>query len=194
MAQTTIKFETVGFDKLEKILNPSKIRARFRNHIKKATLKNMLIGSSEIIRAIHSGKFKANSPLTAAIKGSDRPLVDTGALAGSVSGRAEDWDEAVITVNRKVRGRSKKSKKTPTSINIAAILYYGATIKVTDAMRRYFFALAGEYEGIHPLNPRTKVIVIPPRKYMDVATTKEMNAKYQLNWLAAVKQILLGVD
>jgi len=184
----------IGFKKLRDILSPSKVRARMHRHVQQATLKNALLGASEIVKAIYQGRFAANSPLTVALKGSSRPLVDTGALAGSVAGKAPTWNEGVITVNRNRQRTSRETgrRKQPAT-NIALLLYRGATIRVTEPMRRLFYALHREDPRIMPLKKSTRVIVVPPRKYMDAAMTSSMLDAYRKNWDAAVQKVMSGV-
>lgn len=199
MAVGRFSIKLIGFEKLKDILSPAKIPRRLRKHVRKATELNAMLGASEVTRAIYKGVPPPNSDLTVALKGSSRTLVDSGNLAGSVHGKAVDWDEGHIGVLRRKKAKrvSKKVKGARYTNDIAALLYFGATISVTDKMRRLFFALASskKYHGkIKPLSPKTKVIVIPPRRYLDAALTTQMEAKYKKNWLAAIKLTLLGVD
>lgn len=189
------KLTLVGFKRLKAIFTPSSAQARMRKHVQAATQKNALLGASAVTQAIYRGSFRANSPLTVALKGSSRPLVDTGSLAGSVSGKSVSWNEAII---RAIRNRKRTSKergrKRQAATNIAVLLYQGATVRVTDAMRRLFFALSREDPRIKPLKKGTQVIVVPPRRYMDAALTSSMEAQYKRNWEAAVRMVMLGVD
>jgi len=189
-----MKLILTGFKKLASILDPAKTNARMRKHVQVATNRNALLGASEVVRAIYSGRFQANSPLTVALKGSSRPLVDTGALASSVSGKATSWNEAVISANRNRQrtGREKGRKRQPAT-NIALLLYRGATIKVTKPMRRLFYAMSRENPQVRPLKKGTTVIVVPPRRYMDAALTPPLLAKYKENWEGAIRLVMLGV-
>lgn len=193
---TRFGLKLIGFQKLKDILAPTKVPRRLRKHVKKATDLNAQLGASEVVRNIYRGVPPANSPLTVALKGSSRTLVDSGTLAGSVHGKAVDWDEGHIGVlrNKQVKQRTGKKKGL---FDIARILYFGATVQVTDKMRRMFFALSHDekYKGkVKPLSPKTKVIVIPPRRYLDAALTPQMEQQYKKNWLGAIRLTLLGVD
>jgi len=197
MAAGRFRLKLTGFDELKDALSPTKIPRRLRKHVKKATELNAMLGASEVVRAIYKGVPPANSPLTQALKGSSRTLVDSGTLAGSVHGKAADWDEGHIGVLRRRRLKKQRGKGQKYTTDIAAILYYGAIVPVTDKMRRFFFALAADpkYKGkVMPLSQKTKVIVIPPRRYLDAALAPAMESKYQKNWLDAIKLTLMGVD
>jgi hypothetical protein len=189
----------IGFDKLKDIFAPTKVPVRLRKHVGKATDLNAQLGASAVIRAIQAGVPPANSPLTVILKGSSRTLVDSGALAGSIVGKGVAWDEGHIGALRKKRTKkvSKKVAGAKYTTDIAALLYFGATIQVTDKMRRLFFALSHskKYKGkIKPLSQKTKVIVIPPRRYLDAALTPQMEQRYKDNWLDAVERTLRGED
>lgn len=193
MAQS-VELQLSGFKKLKAILSPGTLPERFRRHVEKATKLNALIAEGEVKKAIYSGTgFKpnpANKPLTKVLKGSDRPLVDTGELVKSIAGEARTWDEAVIGVLRQrvVRGRRGQARDVK---NVAAILHEGATIKVTPKMRAYFFALSHQYPGlVFPLKPTKRYIVIPRRPFLRAATNSKVLAMYQRNWEQAIQKAL----
>lgn len=48
---------------------------------------------------IAHGQYQNNAPLTVALKGSSKPLADTGLLLSSINGRVEG-DKAIISTNR----------------------------------------------------------------------------------------------
>lgn len=190
----SVELKLSGFKKLKAILSPGSLPERMRRHVEKATKLNALIAEGEVKKAIYSGTgFKpnpANKPLTKVLKGSDRPLVDTGELVKSIAGEARTWDEAVIGVLRQrvVRGRRGQARDVK---NVAAILHEGATIKVTPKMRAYFFELSRQYPGlVFPLKPTKRYIVIPRRPFLQAATTSKALAMYQRNWEQAIQQAL----
>lgn len=194
----TVSLTLVGFEKLKDILDTTKFPARFRKHVQRATMRNALIGASAVTRAIYKGVPPPNAALTVALKGSSRQLVDTGALGGSVSGKAAAWNEMEIRVHRKARARPRRFRgqrvTTKQAADIAALLYYGASVPVTDKMRRYFYALSHQNPNVKPLKASTKVIVIPPRKFLDVALDADNVKTYTANWTDAVRLAMLGVD
>jgi len=177
-----IDLEITGFDKLEELLSKKNFKRRLRYHVKKATGLNVISGADQVKKDIYSNKFLKNSWLTVAIKGSSRPLVDTGALVGSLIGRTLAWNVGEIGVLR----------KGPHTRNIAVILHFGAKVPVTDKMRRYFHWLASKNPKVKPLKKTTTVIVIPPRPFMESALTHNMQLEYRKNWEAAVLSALRG--
>lgn len=187
-----------GFRELKGILAPGRFQRRLRKHIRKATKKNALIAEAAIKIGITAGKFERNSPLTAAMKGSGRPLVDTGELLKSINGRALSWDEAAIGVLKSRIVRDKDTNRPKDILQIAQILHNGATVDVTPRMRRFFGKMARLYsrgETRRPWRPiasRTKVIVIPKRPFLRSATTSGIIRKYKSNWQAAVQQSMVG--
>lgn len=67
--------------------------------VSKALKRSARYMESKTQERIRSGKFKANSPLTVALKGSSKPLADTGLLLSSINGRVEG-STAIISTNR----------------------------------------------------------------------------------------------
>lgn len=178
-------YKLAGFNELKRILDPKEFKNRLKKHVKDATLKNAQIGASKIVKSIHEGKFEPNSEITPILKGSSRALVDTGTLASSIIGEAPSWNTGMIIANRNSDEQGKK-------VNLAAILYYGVKIKVTNKMRRLFFWLSKKDNRIKPLSPKTRYIKIPGRKYMDVSVSIDMIDIYKKNWDEAVRKALRG--
>jgi hypothetical protein len=177
-----IDLEIKGFDNLAELLSEKNFKRRLRYHVKKATGLNVIAGADQVKKDIYGNKFLADSSLTIAIKGSSRPLVDTGALVGSLIGRTLAWNIGEIGVLR--RG--------PHTNNIAVILHFGAKVPVTDKMRRYFHWLASKNPSVKPLKKTTVVIVIPPRPFMQSALTPAIQLEYRKNWEKAVIAALRG--
>lgn len=190
-----------GFTALKKALSPTKFRKRFEDEIGKATKLNALLGEGAIKEGISKGTqdgitMVANAAATKAMKGSSRPLVDSGELLKSVVGRATSWDAAVIGVLKSRSIKDKETGETRNLLQVARILHNGATIGVTEAMRRYFFWMASRYEKGEikrkwlPLSHKTKVIVVPPRPFLEFAVTKRMVDKYTRNWEDAMQRAI----
>lgn len=97
--------------------------------------------------------FKENSALTVALKGSSTPLVNDGDLVGAITHLVAG---KVVFIGV-LRGSD--------SINIAEILHDGAKIKVSKAMRGFFYALHKKNPAIKPLKKSTKYIIIPARPF-----------------------------
>jgi len=184
-----------GFDELKDKLDPKKFPRRMEKHVKKATLKNAMIGAGRVKWDIQRGKFAANAPLTRALKGSSKPLVDTEELFKSITGDAVAWNVALIGVLKNRQVKNPETGDVEDIMMIAKILHDGAVIPVTPPMRRLFYALAKKYPGqVTPLSIRTKVIVLPARPFLKGVLDKTEIAKYKANWMAAVRKALAGVD
>lgn len=193
----------IGFKKLKGILDPKKFEKRLKKHVGKATLRNGLDAESIIKDQIDKGKIKSprrgkspNAPLTVLLKGSDRPLVDSGELKKSINSEVKSWDLVLIGILRNRTVTDDRGKKRGI-VNIARALHDGAEIPVTAKMRRYFFWLAfgkdSPFKGaVKPLKKSTKKIVIPPRPFMHAALTKRMIVKYTKNWDLAVRKVMQG--
>ncbi len=203
MARSGLKL--IGFDKLKDRLDPKKFEKRLKKHVGNATLKNGLIAEGKVKEAINKGKVKSsgsgkksgarNADLTILLKGSDRPLVDSGQLVKSIASDVRRWDLVLIGVLRNRVVTDKRGQKVGVKV-IARALHDGATFKVTDKMRRLFFWLAfgnDDTKGVvKPLSPKTKTIVVPPRPFMAAALTNRLIKRYTANWNKAVGKVLAG--
>lgn len=193
MPGATFGLVVTGWEKLKLLFFKSSFQQRLEKHVGAATELNAMTGADQVKRDIYSGAYAKNAALTIAMKGSSRPLVDTGALAGSIIGRALEWKVGEIgSLRKSTETRGTSGRKKAQSTNVAIIVHFGATVPVTDAMRRYFFALAKENPKIKPLSKSTKVIVIPPRPFLESALTPAMQQQYKTNWEAAVLRALRG--
>lgn len=203
MARSGLKL--IGFDKLKDILDPKKFEKRLIKHVGKATLKNSLLAEGKIKEAINKGKVKGsgrgkksgsrNADLTILLKGSDRPLVNSGQLMKSITSEVRRWDLALIGVLRNRTVVDDQGRKSSVML-VAKALHDGATIKVSAKMRRFFFWLAygnDDTKGIvKPLKAKTKVITIPPRPFMASALTNRLIKRYTVNWNKAVGKVMQG--
>jgi hypothetical protein len=194
------KLELVGFKKLKNILDPKKFERRAKKHIGQATLKNGLIAEGKIKEGINKGKVpgkgKTNADLTIAIKGSDRPLVDSGELVKSINSEVQSWKLVFIGVNRNRTVTDENGKKRGI-LTIAQTLHDGAEVKVTAKMRRFFFWMAFDKESpfrgvVKPLKATTKKIIIPPRPFLHLALTDRLVKRYTNNWNKAVRKVMQG--
>jgi len=178
--------KVVGLEALRKHFAPGAVAIRMRRHGRRAMAKNVSLGAGAIKKSIASGQYAGNHKVTTSIKQSAKPLVATGALFKSIQGRVLKWDEGVVGVvkNRRVKDADGRSNDL---LSIAAVLYFGATIKVTEKMRRFFAVMSRLYPGrYYPIRASTKVIVVPPRKFLDAALDDAVVKKYVDNWQKAV--------
>jgi len=106
----------------------------FAREAGRATRINALIARRAIRTAIRSAQShgQKSAGLTAAIKGNDRPLWQSGYLHGSVSTRIDAWHTATVGILRTAG---------PDLVSVAATIHNGAKRKITDPMRGLFAAL-----------------------------------------------------
>jgi hypothetical protein len=193
MATVSLKLE--GFKEAIARIGPRVFRRRLKKNLRVASKRVGLMAEREIKEGINSGRLKANAPLTEAIKGSSRPLVNTGQLVRSVTSKVGSFDEVFVGVLRSRAIRDPNTGKVRDVKEIAAILHQGAVIRVTEQMRRFFFAMADQFpERWKPLSSSTKVIVIPPRPFLKFATTPKAIRRYKQEWEQAVEKTLRGVE
>lgn len=151
-----------------------------RGSVKKSAL--YVVG--EIQRRIRDGNYRQLAFLTAYLRGAEgyskTPLMRTGALVRSISADVTGDLEAQI-------GALKRRRRKGGSENIALILHDGATIRVTDAMRKAFVRklwAIGQRENLRDQNGRgTSVIRIPPRRFVsdvfgDAAVAKKIEETF----------------
>lgn len=173
---------------------------RLKNNVRRATALNALAAAKKMREVIQSGNFKANAPLTVALKGSSKPLVAGGDLFQSITVQQINEDEQFVGVLR-----------TEGDFNLVAILHQGATIPVTPAMRWMFLLLAkaseglmdpsklegraselfAQFQGWKPLAASTTTIVIPERPFVRIAfEAPDLIALCKANWAAACQAAL----
>jgi hypothetical protein len=193
----TVDFKLTGFEKLQDMLDPGEFPERLRATVRKATMKVGLVAEGAIKTAITNGDFVKNRPMTVALKGSDRPLVDSGELLKAITSEVEDWDRVVVGVIKDQTVQGKDGK--PDSIkSIAGILAHGATIKVTPEMRGFFAAQARRFQRgeikrpWRPLSPDTKLIVIKKRPFLQRALRKRHVTRYERIWAEAIQRAMGG--
>lgn len=132
---TGIKFGK-GWKNLRAALKPGAFTKRLQEEVARATEFNAMLVSREMREAIKSGVDPANAALTAAIKGSDKPLIDKGALWKAITSKKLTWQTGFAGLLRGRRGADGEL------INVGAVLHEGASMRVTEAMRGLFLALA----------------------------------------------------
>jgi hypothetical protein len=178
------------------MLDKSTFPRRLRKHVRRATKKNALLAEGAIKTAISAGKFAPNASMTQAIKGSAKPLVDTGQLFKSINGEISDWDEARVGVLKNQTRRDKDSGEVKDLVQIATILHNGAVVDVSDKMRRFFAAMFRKHQKgevrrpWRPIKATTRVIVIPKRPFLLSAFTHKMNRRYKEIWEVAVDRAM----
>lgn len=185
-----IDLELKGFDELRDRLDDKKFEKRLKREVAKATKRNALVAEAYIKRGINRGaRYEPNSVITIAIKGSSRPLVDTGALSASITSRVK-WDVAFIGVLRSTQRKSRDGNSYDL-LNVAFVVHEGAAIRVTDKMRRFFALMARENPGRwFPIRPGTKIIRIPGRPFLEAALDDNAVKTYRRNWERAIQRAL----
>jgi len=125
---------------LNRELKASTHKRNLRKNVKKATKRVGQVAEKEMKNTIMSGDYHKNSSLTIALKHSRQPLVDTGGMKDSVTFRAIN-DYSVFV------GILKSNAAFKNAVTVHGYNSKGATIKVTDAMRRLFSVLEDAYHG-----------------------------------------------
>lgn len=187
-----------GWKKLQQALEPGKANKIIRKHMRRATRLNGKIAEKQIRDSIKSGRYVGNAPLTVAIKGGDKPLVDTGNLFQAVTSKAVTDLSVFIGILR-----------TSEVFNIGVAIHQGVAIKVTKKMRGLFYVLwlastgaiapssltgraAELWErmpgGWLPLKAGTKVITIPSRPFIKQAfDDPSLRTQAKKNWQAGLR-------
>lgn len=190
-------FKITGIKRWKTAIDARGFDQAARQHMRRATTLNGLVAVKIMRKAIQVGSMKKLAPLTIAIKKSDKPMVDHGALFQAITSKVENDFEVFAGVLR-----------TDAAFNIGAALHEGVTIKVTPAMRGMFFYLWKASEGAMdpakltgrakelfermdsgwlPLADATKMIVIPARPWVEKAfKNTQMVKQARDNWKAAL--------
>lgn len=188
------------WDRVIRMLSHGVVEREFEEDLDKATGLNAQIWEGKSKELISSGRFHENADLTIALKGSSRPLVDSGDLIQSITTKREDtmeWDVGVF--------REKTSRE---GVNVALHVHEGATIDVSKDMRQLFevlflattvgmninlegraLELFEKNPGVKwkPLKPTTTQIRIPPREFLaDVLDDRNTVDKMIGNYTRAV--------
>jgi len=131
VARNRISYKPRKSKALLKALGDAKTRTLLTRNMFKATRLNGFAAEA-IMRDVlqSSGGLEKNAALTQAIKGGDKPLVDSSALFGSITSKATNIRTVFAGVLR-----------TDDAFNVAVITHEGAVVKVTERMRGMFFQL-----------------------------------------------------
>ena len=145
---------------------------RFDRHVGRAFKRAGLLLVGEMRKAVRAGKYAPNAPLTKAMKGSSKPLVDRGDLMRALTYDVYKLGTAWVLdvgINRQARGKGGMV------YNLGRALHEGFTLKVTPAMRAAVFAKLAERQGAkRAAAVRAKIAglgahavwVIPPRPFI----------------------------
>ena len=178
--------ELKGFNRFARKIGSARFRRRLRKHVRLATAKNALFAEGAIKRDIAAGRFEPNSPMTVKLKGSSRPLVDSGVLMLGITHLLVSWSTALVGVVRSRQVSRQGGGGSYDLLDLAFILHEGGVIRVTPRMRRYLAMM-----GV-PIKASTTRMVIPPRPFLDSVLNEF--ALYLRNWDRAVQRALEGED
>jgi len=185
----TIKMTKTGeWDKYRKALDPKAFKLLLDKEMSAATRLNVVLVRDEIQRRIMNGDYAPNAPMTKAMKGSDKPLVDDGDLVKAINDRLINHYMGFVGIQRGTMKTGDGGAEE--MVNIALILHEGTTIKVTPRMRAYFYYLARKSGGkVKPLKATTKTIVIPPRKFIEEPVSEPaIRDRCMTNWGHALQR------
>jgi hypothetical protein len=186
-----------GTDKLRAALDPKRFDALLRQNVHRANQLNGAVAARAMRQTIQQVVPPKNAALTQALKGSDKPLIDSATLWHNITWKDTAWNNVFIGTLR--------ADKT---FNVAVTVHNGASVLVTPKMRGLFFrlwkaaqdsrtadSLTGRaadlferYQGWLPLNASTSYIVIPERPYVQM-TFNDQSLKDVIvkNWQLAVQ-------
>lgn len=195
------EFKVKGLKRWRIALDARGFDAAARKNLRVATALNGKIAEALVRKTIQgggSGKYPRNARLTKDIKGSQKPLVDSGLLFQSVTSHVQDDYTVFVGVLR-----------TSGEYNVAVVVHEGVEEKVTPAMRGMFFMLwrasegaidaskltgraaalfARKSKGWAPLAEDTQAIVIPGRPFFKVAfANTQMIKQARDNWKKALE-------
>lgn len=193
-----VELVITGTRELMDALDPSRFDAALRKNIRKANTLNGKLLEAGIRSTIQRTVPPKNAALTMAIKGSDKPLVDSATLFQSVTSK-------VLNDFEVFGGTLRKNRK---AFNVARIVHDGAVVPVTPKMRGLFFYLwkasndareadrltgraadlFSRFQGWLPLNDSTEQIIIPARKYINkTMDDKGLRRQFIANWTQALQ-------
>jgi len=203
MATTAFKM-TGDWKKLQKAFDPRVFQAKNKRHIERATKLNGLLGERIVRKTMDDPSlYKENAPLTIAIKGSTKPLIDDADLRKAIKHEVVDAFTVFVGVLR-----------THTFSNIAEKLHEGVVIPVSRKMRNMFrllwlkyqlssrgkgaeLKLTGRAEDLWEdykgpwYRIRKPNIVIRPRRFFKFAfDDPELQKKAKENWVLAIARTL----
>lgn len=138
-------------------------------------------------RRIRQGKYAANSPLTIALKGSSRPLVNGGQLFQGLSYDVPDYTMVRVGVFRRGSGQEV--------VDIGHAVHEGYSFEPTDAQRAAVFAQLAEEErdSLSLGEPAKTTWTVPPRPYItDVLEDQGFQKFAGQQWIDAVRVTFLG--
>jgi hypothetical protein len=187
---------------MQKALKAPAFHATLRKQLRRASILNGKLVERRIRELIRRGGFEKNANLTVALKGSSKPLVDSGQVFQFITSKV--IDDTTVFVG---------ALRTDDHYNIIETIHNGATIPVTPAMRGLFFVLwqagkgamplsklegrAAELfrrmpgDGWRPLRDSTTHIIIPPRPFIHKAMEDAMlQLKVKENWVMAVQSAM----
>lgn len=186
-----------------KAIDPATLTPVLQKEMAAATRRNGKLAERMIRKIIQDGILPFNADLTEWIKGSDKPLVDTGTgIFQAITSLAVSDFEVFVGVLRQSK-----------FYDIAESLHEGVAIKVTPRMRGMFHALWEASEGRRdpatltgraaelwerrsggwlPLRASTVVIKIPPRPFIAAAfSSPELKRQVVDQWEKAAQRALV---
>ena len=183
-------------------MDPTTLTPVLQKEMALATRRAGKLAERKARQIIQEGMLPFNADLTEHIKGSDKPLVDTGTgIFQAITSSVVSDFEVFVGVLRRDR-----------FYDIAESLHEGVTIKVTDRMRGMFAVLWQASEGRRdpgtltgraaelwarrqggwlPLNAGTTVIKIPPRPFLEATfSSPELKKQVKREWDRAVDRAI----
>lgn len=204
--QGAIKFDS-GWLKYKRAISPTFLQSVFlKRRVSIASGRNGKEGEKQV-RVEIKKIGPTNAELTTDLKGGNKPIVGTkGAdLWNSVTSIVPEWNSTIVGTKRTVNRGGRE-------YNIAKTVHDGKRIRVTKKMRNMFSLLAhatkqkkagkaipqlkgralelwnmSSSKVFYPLKSSTKVVIIPPRKFIRNAFKDQGFIRIvKNNWASAV--------
>lgn len=171
--QVEVSFSS--FPVITKMKNPVKVRKTLKKHYKIAAMRVGMGATAMMRKKVQGGIAPGNSGMTKEMKGSSKPLVDSGRLMKAFTYKIQGDYSNIIHVG---------VMRTHASANVARIIHQGASVTVTKKMSILFKVLnaytrgkkavltseraqilASQSKGIIPALREGTVLNIPPRPF-----------------------------
>lgn len=201
MAGTGFKMDA-GWRRWAGAIDPRAFESAARPNVRRAAVLNGALAVRAVRKSIREGAYTPNAELTIALKGSSKPLVDSGhGIFQAVTSEVQDDWTVFVGILR-----------ADEHYDIAVALHDGCTIPVSDKMRGMFLVLwqasigarspseltgraaelwARQPKDWKPLKSSTTAIIIPARPFLAAAfSDSTLKAAVKKNWQQALQKTM----
>jgi len=211
---SAMKFDFSGdVQRFRRFLNPQNWTGNIEKNIRKATIRNALFLQKKVKQLIRDEDYAANSEMTLALKGSNKPLIDQRNLFNAIDTVVYNSFSGEVGILRNAGSTGSKFGKAKSQINIkdlVELMESGYTITVTQKMRQAIaMTLQGDLTSKGKLRAKSRTAlerlsenrgsgsqtyIVPPRpllsKVFEDPTTEKVLVH---NWRAALEGTFLAM-